>query len=193
MAERRDALPAPDRRARSEAAAGRLLALPETGRATARAGGVIAGYVAFRGEIDPAPVLEAARASGAVVVLPRVGQGVPRLHFHRAEAGAPLRSGPWGLLEPDASAPEVRPGEVDLMIVPGLVFDAQGRRLGYGKGHYDEVAGALRAAGGGLLVGLAFDFQIVDRCPAGEGDAAVDLVVTDERVLRPRPAPGGGA
>jgi 5-formyltetrahydrofolate cyclo-ligase len=112
------------------------------------------------------------------------------LRFHRAEAGAPLSSGPWGLLEPDAAWPEVPVEGIDVMIVPGLAFDAEGWRLGYGKGHYDEVAARARAAGRGLLIGLGYDFQVVERCPAHDGDVALDLIVTDRRVLRP---PAGGA
>src|SRR5262245_22264089 len=83
MDERRSSLPADDRAARSGAAAALVLALPEM----ARAGGTIAGYVAVRGEIDPAPILDAARARGAAVALPRVGAGAPRMVFHRADAG----------------------------------------------------------------------------------------------------------
>jgi 5-formyltetrahydrofolate cyclo-ligase len=190
MGDRRSALSAADRAALSAAAAERVLALPEMEAATrVPDGGVIAGYIAFRGEIDPAPILQAARARGAAVALPRVGTGTPRLSFHLVEARAALRAGPWGLLEPDAAAPEVGARDIDFMIVPGLAFDARGHRLGYGKGHYDEVVRPLRAAGHGVLVGLAYDFQIVDRCPAGAGDETVDVVVTDRRVLRA----GGGA
>ncbi len=85
-----------------------------------------------------------------------------------------------------------------MVIVPGLAFDAEGRRLGFGGGYYDGAFGAgavddsasvprrrpssrRRAA----LVGLCYDFQIVARCPASAEDVPVDLVVTDARVLRP--------
>jgi 5-formyltetrahydrofolate cyclo-ligase len=192
MGDRRSALSAADRASLSAAAAERVLGLPELEAATrAPGGGVVAGYVSFRGEIDPAPILEAARARGATVALPRVGTGAPRLSFHLVDVGVPLRAGPWGLLEPDAAAPEVGAPRIDLMIVPGLAFDARGYRLGYGKGHYDEVVRPLRAAGHGVLVGLAYDFQVVDRCPAGPGDETVDVLVTDRRVLR-APALGRG-
>src|SRR5690242_14165897 len=110
MSARRDAVPAGEPLARGAAAAERLLGLPEAARVLR--GGVVAGYVAFRNEIDPAPALAAARAAGAVVALPRVAEGTPRLRFHRADAGASLRSGPWGLLEPDAAAPEIALGAI---------------------------------------------------------------------------------
>lgn len=183
MSAARVALSGSERSERSEAAAARLLALPELA-ALAGAGQTIAGYVAAKGEIDPSSALAEAAAGGATVALPRVATEAPRLRFHRADAG-PLTSGRFGLREPVAAAPEIALDEIDVVIVPGLAFDAEGRRLGFGGGYYD---GAFAAGGSGkrpALIGLAYDFQIVARCPAGDGDIPVDLVVTDARVLRP--------
>ena len=74
--------------------------------------------------------------------------------------------------------------------MPGLAFDAEGRRLGFGGGYYDGTFGAFGGPGKRpALIGLCYDFQIVARCPAGDGDVPVDLVVTDARVLRPARAP----
>jgi 5-formyltetrahydrofolate cyclo-ligase len=186
MAERREGLSADEGRARAARASSRLLGLPELALG---GGGTVSGYVAIRGEIDPAAVLQAARAAGAAVVLPRISAEPPRLRFHRVGADAPMAVGRWGTIEPhpDAvSCPELPADKIDVMIVPGLAFDARGRRVGYGGGYYDEAGGRVRAAGG-VLVGFAYDFQIVDHCPTGEGDVAVDMVVTDRRVLRGRP------
>jgi 5-formyltetrahydrofolate cyclo-ligase len=80
-------------------------------------------------------------------------------------------------------------GQLDLVIVPGLAFDAQGGRLGFGGGYYDGALAAARGAGRPALIGLAYDFQIVDACPVGPGDLPVDLVVTEARVLRRAAAP----
>lgn len=185
MSAARTALPESECRARSEAACAQLLALPELAGLGGAGAKTVAGYVAARGELDPAPVLTAAAANGAVVALPRVATGAPRLRFHRADAG-PLRPGRFGLREPAATAPEISVDELDVVIVPGLAFDAEGRRLGFGGGYYDGAFGASskRAA----LIGLCYDFQIVERCPAGDGDVPVDLVVTDAGVLRPSTA-----
>jgi len=188
MAERREKLPAEERARLSAAAAARLIAVPEIAARLAPQR-TVSGYVAAHGEMDPAPALAECRMRGAEVVLPRVVDEAPRLRFHRAEGGADglsveLTSGRFGLLEPPASAPEVALEAIDVVIVPGLAFDSAGRRLGRGGGYYDEAAARLRATGRGLLVGLGYDFQMVDRCPAGEGDVAVDCVVTDQRVVR---------
>ena len=95
-----------------------------------------------------------------------------------------LRTGRFGLTEPPETAPgDPRAGRWRSMIVPGLAFDAAGRRVGFGGGYYDGVIDEARA-GGAAVIGFAYDFQIVDRCPAGADDRAVDLVVTDARVIR---------
>ena len=78
MGERRAGLPAAERAARSNAAAARLLALPELADL---AGRTIAGYVAVKGELDPASALAQVAAHGGRVVLPRVCAEPPRLHF----------------------------------------------------------------------------------------------------------------
>jgi 5-formyltetrahydrofolate cyclo-ligase len=177
MSDRRAALAAEERARRSVAAVERLLALPEFGRA-----GTIAGFMATATEIDPREALAAAERRGAVVVYPRVSGDKPRLRFHRL-AGVEPRPGAYGLLEPLAECPEVHPASIDLFLLPGLAFDAEGGRLGHGGGYYDEVGGLAR----GWLVGVGFDFQLVDHCPVGPGDVSIDCVVTDARVVR-RPA-----
>jgi|HubBroStandDraft_6_1064221.scaffolds.fasta_scaffold257509_2 5-formyltetrahydrofolate cyclo-ligase len=188
MGERRAGLPAAERAARSNAAAARLLALPELADL---AGRTIAGYVAVKGELDPASALAQVAARGGRVALPRICAEAPRLRFHEIEAGAvpPAPTGPFGLCEPDAARPEVSMGRLDFVIVPGLAFDAQGGRLGFGGGYYDGALATARGAGRPALIGLAYDFQIVDACPVGPGDRPVDLVVTEARVLRRPPAP----
>ena len=74
-----------------------------------------------------------------------------------------------------------------LVIILLLIF-------GGGGGYYDGALASLgaRAAGRPALIGIGYDFQIVEVCPAGDSDLPVDLVVTDARVLRPavRPDPG---
>jgi 5-formyltetrahydrofolate cyclo-ligase len=184
MTARREALSPAERAEAAQGLAARLAGLPQV--AEAQAGNVISGYVAIagKGEIDPGPALEQARQRGVVVALPRVTAGEPRLSFHRADPGAPLQAGAFGVMEPAAGTPEVALEAIDVMLLPGLAFDRAGRRLGYGAGYYDEVAGRVRRAGHGFLIGVAYDFQLVDRCPAGAGDVAVDCVVTDGRVVR---------
>ena len=84
-----------------------------------------------------------------------------------------------GLRTPRAGRPIV-PSQIDLVIVPGLAFDAGGNRLGRGGGFYDRFLRRLRRSA--ITVGLAFECQIIDTVPADDRDFAVDLIVTDRRV-----------
>jgi 5-formyltetrahydrofolate cyclo-ligase len=196
MSAARAALSETERQRRSEAASARLLALPELAALAGAGPKTLAGYLAAKGEIDPAPALAAVAAAGAVVALPRVAPEAPRLRFHRADA-RPLTPGHFGISEPAAAAPEIALDALDVVIVPGLAFDAEGRRVGFGGGYYDGALGRFgssAAASSGpdkrpALIGFCYDFQIVARCPAGDGDVPVDLVVTDARVLRTARAP----
>jgi 5-formyltetrahydrofolate cyclo-ligase len=199
MNERRAQLDPAHRLEAARGASERLLALAELEDVVHRAGWV-AGFLAVRSEIDPAPALDEARRRGARVAFPRVADDrEPRLRFHAVDPSE-LRAGRFGIPEPPADSAEVPLEDIDLMIVPGLAFDAEGRRLGFGGGYYDEVLsrrpGALdRGTGDGaalgprgprLVVGLAYDFQIVDACPAEPHDQPIDCVVTESRVIRRR-------
>jgi 5-formyltetrahydrofolate cyclo-ligase len=182
MGERREALADDDRRARSAAAVANLLALPELARVEGR---IVSGYVAVKGEIDPAAALAALQAQGASVALPRVSLAVPTLRFHLVGPGVGMvTSSRFGLIEPEESAPRVAPREIAVMIVPGMAFDREGRRLGFGGGYYDGVLAGARASGRTAVVGLAYEFQVVEAVPAGAADLPVDVVVTDQRVWR---------
>jgi 5-formyltetrahydrofolate cyclo-ligase len=183
MAEERDGLPAERRVSMAAQAAEHFLALPEVRNAR-----TVAGFVSTRSEIDTAPLLAELRQRGVDVVLPRVSTGLipPRLRFHRVEAGNPLVFGIFGLLEPSLDCPEVAAHTIDVFMVPGLAFDRQGSRVGYGGGYYDELAAYVRAhpdATAARFVGFAFDFQLVATCPFGEWDVPLDRIVTDERVV----------
>ena len=179
MRARREALADRDVRERSAAACARLLARAELA-ADRVAGRPVAGYLAVHGEIDPSAALAGLRARGALVALPRVTPVAPRLVFHLVAPGAVLRAGPFGIPEPAAEAPEVALADLAVLIIPGVAFDAAGRRLGFGGGYYDGVIDEARA-GGATAIGLAYDFQIVDDCPAGPADVGVDAIATDVR------------
>jgi 5-formyltetrahydrofolate cyclo-ligase len=183
MGKERAALSEEDRRLKSAAACARLLQLPELagpGRRT------VAGYVSLarHGELDPAPALDALAGRGDRIAYPRVAGDAAALAFHLA-ARAALVPGRFGLLEPPADAPAVPAAALDLVVVPGVAFDAAGGRVGFGGGFYDRTFQPDRLGGGRpALVGLCFDLQVVGRCPAGPLDVPVDLIVTESRVLR---------
>lgn len=91
-------------------------------------------------------------------------------------------SGSYGIKEPENGSYDfVGPHRIDLIVVPGLAFDKQGNRLGYGKGYYDRlfVNGTPKT----LRFGVALDFQLVDSLPQSKNDLPVHLIATEKQVL----------
>ena len=89
-----------------------------------------------------------------------------------------LQSGTYGILEPQ-NGKVLSKSEIDLILVPGLAFDEDGYRLGYGGGYYDRYLENFS----GTSIGLCFDACMTDRLPCGEYDKKVDLVVTEIGVM----------
>ncbi len=75
----------------------------------------------------------------------------------------------------------VSPQEIEVALVPGLAFDAQGRRLGFGEGHFDRLLDLLPEDI--PLIGLAFSVQVVPRVEEGAGAARMTAVVTEQAVI----------
>ncbi|HEY4119157.1 MAG TPA: 5-formyltetrahydrofolate cyclo-ligase [Byssovorax sp.] len=138
-----------------------------------------------RAAIDAPPL---PRAAIGAAPLPRAAiedfdaerEGPPRMTFRFVDAAlATMEERGMGFLDPGPDAPEAH--ALDVIVVPGLQFDARGFRLGYGKGFYDRALAARPA--GALAIGVAFEFQLAPDLPSTPNDVAVDLVVTDERTF----------
>jgi 5-formyltetrahydrofolate cyclo-ligase len=175
---RRDAIPLPVRRAKDAAIRERLYSLPEY-RDAAR----VLLYASFRSEADTFSIIEDALSSGKRVMLPKV-EG-ERLAVYEIKGIGDAAPGYMGIPEPPASQ-EVGLDDVDMVIMPGAAFDIKGWRLGYGKGYYDRLgATAPRVAGpAAFFIALAYEEQMADGIPAEEHDVAVDVIITDKRILR---------
>ncbi len=148
-------------------------------------GEALALYAATRGEVATEQVLASALASGKRVSFPRVERPKRRLQFHSVRAWSDLAPGAFGILEPD-DLPHTRvdPGSIDVIAVPGVAFDRRGHRLGYGGGYYDRLLGH-RTTRPRCVVGLAFDFQVLDELPHDADDEPMDWVVTESWAFSP--------
>jgi len=170
----RQSIPAEDRAALSDAACARALELPSIIHARH-----VLSFAAAPEELDPASLTAALRERGASVCLPRI-TGPGSLSLHACEIGDPLEEGPFGLRQPSADMREVFADSVDLVIVPGVAFDAHGARLGFGGGYYDRLLASIPHA---YRLALAYDGQLFTEIPAEEHDEHVDAIVTPSRAL----------
>lgn len=130
-------------------------------------------YHALPDELQTRLILER-WAGRKLLYLPRVkGNELEILPFG---GGASLHSGAFGIREPEGNA-TVDVGLMDLIIVPGVAFDFSGNRLGRGKGFYDRLLCAARCP----LIGIAYDFQVVEVLPAESHDIPMTRIITDKR------------
>jgi 5-formyltetrahydrofolate cyclo-ligase len=135
---------------------------------------VVAGYSPLGSEISPLLAMEEARAVGAIVAFPAFHNPAKPFRFL---AGDPLVPGPFGIMQPKATAPAVDP---DLILVPLIAVDPHGARLGRGKGHYDRVLGRLRKSGA-RLIGVGWPIQrLEDTIPTDPWDVHLDAFASPE-------------
>ncbi|HTO70692.1 MAG TPA: 5-formyltetrahydrofolate cyclo-ligase [Myxococcota bacterium] len=143
----------------ARAALERLLGLPELVRAR-----TVAFYAAIGDEVPVEAAAELCRARGSRVVYPVV-------------AGLALE-----LAERPGRPERVPVEEIELFVVPGLLFDRTGLRLGRGGGHYDRLL--ARRSPGARVVGICYADRVVAELPREAWDEAMDLVVSDRETLR---------
>lgn len=111
------------------------------------------------------------------IIVPKVEKR--KIQLHHLKNFSDLKKGQFNILEPTKSC-EVNPKEIDLVIVPGVSFDQQRNRLGFGKGCYDKILKKIP----GPKIGLAYAFQITKKLPVDEHDMAMDMIVTEKRVYK---------
>lgn len=174
----RQALPADLRRQKSSAIGRRLLDLPVLDGVQ-----TIFTYVNFRSEVETQGLIATWLASGKRVCVPLTSPAESRLTAY--QISDPIRDlipGYCHIPEPDASRlPQVNAAEIELIILPGSVFDLSGGRLGYGGGYYDRFI-SLHAPSA-IRVGLAFELQVVTALPLAAHDQKIHTLVSEARVL----------
>ncbi|MCK0163319.1 5-formyltetrahydrofolate cyclo-ligase [Marinobacter sp. S6332] len=148
----------------------------------------IAIYLPNDGEIDPHPYMSMARLKGIHFYLPVLHPIHPgRLVFSPYYDGVELTANRFGIPEPAFSKGLKRPAwALDAVLFPLVGFDEQGGRLGMGGGFYDRTFAfsRLRPRLAPKLIGLAHDFQKVERLPVEPWDVPLHSVVTDKQVYR---------
>ncbi len=157
---------------------GRLFRLPEFTRAK-----TILFYVSTRDEVKTESMIKKALEYGKRVVVPISNLKERTLNLSEIkDFDSELEPGAFNILEPkERFLRPVSPEEIDLVIVPGVAFDEKGNRLGYGMGFYDRFLRSVKKDT--PVIGLAYEFQIIEKIPVDDTDVTVDKVVTEERII----------
>jgi len=173
MGQRRSRLDGAQVEAFSRAITAKLMALEPLIQAR-----TIMGFASIGNEVDLRPWLSAQMERGKTILLPRVeGEGI--LAAVEFKGWASTLPGPFGIPEPAGA--KTPPEEIEAVIVPGLVFDPRGYRLGYGKGYYDRFLKLLRPTT--FICGVCYEFQVADDIFPHTGDVPVHWIVTEKSEL----------
>jgi 5-formyltetrahydrofolate cyclo-ligase len=167
----RDAL-APEQRERA-AAVIHDRALAEIARVGPPA--TVMAFWSFASEVPTGPLIERVSLQGHRVALPRIVDGELEARLYRP--GDPVTETPFGAREPEGGS-VLDPGEIEVVLTPGLAFDRRGYRVGYGKGYYDRFL--ARTGPRTTRMALCFALQVVEAVPAASFDLPVDVIVTEE-------------
>jgi len=140
-------------------------------------------FVSLEDELDVMPVIRSGLATGKSVSLPRFDKDSASYTPARIGELSDLAPGRFGIIEPGLQCPETPLNHLDFILVPGVAFDARGRRLGRGLGHYDRLLRENRA----LKCGICLEQQVVGEVPEQSHDIRVDLVLTPRGWLQIEP------
>lgn len=136
----------------------------------------VMAFMPFRNEVDTKGIITEIMEQNGSIILPRVVKESHTIRaYHVENLATEVETGTWGISEPLLSLPEVPASEIDIVLVPGIAFDRQGNRLGYGGGFYDRFLPMTKA----LKLGICFDFQVCQHIPAQAWDEKLDDILTE--------------
>jgi 5-formyltetrahydrofolate cyclo-ligase len=136
----------------------------------------ICTYVSLSDEVDTATLIKnELEKNEKICVVPKVAGSILRLYA--IHAWSDLTPGVFGLLEPKTTLTQISPEDIDLFVIPGLVFDITGHRLGYGKGYYDKLLIHTNVP----KIALAYDLQVIDAIPHESTDIPVHICITEKQ------------
>ena len=173
---KRDSLDVSIRQEKSRQIADRLIGLRQYDKSS-----MVLAYYPFRSEIDTTIIIKDAIARGKKIALPMVGKNNLELFYIR-DLVDDLEPGSYDIMEPVPSRCEkAEPSHIDLVIVPGVGFDREHNRLGYGGGFYDRLLS--RIPGSVPRIALSFDLQVIDKIPVSEHDQKIDILITESQTI----------
>ena len=150
-----------------------LFSLPEFQKA-----GTILFYSSIKSEVETMTMIETALLLGKRVVLPAINKSSQALDLFEVKSISELSKGVFGIPEPQKIFP-VEKEEIELAVLPGIVFDRRGYRIGYGYGYYDRLLKDLKIP----RIGIAFEPQIIDAIPSEPHDVPVNKIISENRII----------
>lgn len=175
----RESLSESDRREFSRAASDRFLALLDNYKGA----NIFLCFYPFGSEIEFIPTYKRLLEEGKELYFPVSDIGGHQLHFFKvSDLEKDFHEGAYGIMEPNDSLSELKDFEKDIIaITPGLIFDENCNRCGYGAGFYDRLFAKYPNI---IKIGVAYDSQVVKQLETREYDIPLDYLVTNNRLIK---------
>lgn len=134
-------------------------------------------YININSEVETIPLIEQAWKDKKKIAVP-IARKEREMHFVILKDFSQLRQTKMGVLEPPFCKENIvnSIGKQVLFFVPGSVFDLECNRFGYGGGYYDTY---FEKYPEGIKLGLAYDFQVIEKLPVEQFDKKLDAIVTE--------------
>lgn len=176
--ERRKEIPAATRAQAPHSILNQLLTMSEFIKAE-----TVSSFVSFRDELDMTPTNEWILANGKILLLPYIDPAQRKMSFYEVRDLSSLQRNDYGILEPDPKVHELFDElNIECVLTPGVAFDANGYRLGYGGGFYDKFFSRIRKTT--PRIGVAFEIQFVDRLPTEAYDEPVHYLISEKTIRK---------
>ncbi|MEK6645706.1 MAG: 5-formyltetrahydrofolate cyclo-ligase [Candidatus Firestonebacteria bacterium] len=173
----RDSLSEKERIAKSAEIQNKLFALPEFVNAK-----TIMFFYTYGSEVMTEQMIRGALKSGKKIILPKVDKNKKELILAEIKnVDTDLVKGTYGIMEPkDENLHIVKPNEIDFVVSPGVAFDSQCNRLGYGGGYYDNLF--KKTSKHIPKIAIAYDCQILPSIPVFPFDEPVTKIITEAKI-----------
>ncbi|WP_392486169.1 5-formyltetrahydrofolate cyclo-ligase [Haloimpatiens sp. FM7315] len=139
-------------------------------------------FVSYNNEVDTHKIILKALSENKIVSVPKVISKEKGMVALEIKSFKDLEIGAYGILEPKENCKIIDPSSIDFALIPGLAFDENGNRLGYGGGFYDRFLNLMTNSS--HKVGISYDFQIVNEIPIDANDMKITELVTDKKVVK---------
>jgi len=142
-------------------------------------------YISYDSEINTKGIINKALMDNKKIYVPRTEFKTRLMDAVKITSLDNLIESEYGILEPSAEKPHIDPNGLDLIVVPGVAFDRNGGRMGYGAGFYDRYFEKISKDNMKKVIklALAYDFQILEKIPMNEQDVPVNYIITESKFI----------
>jgi 5-formyltetrahydrofolate cyclo-ligase len=142
-------------------------------------------YLSFKNEVNTYPLVTWCLDNDKIVIAPYCIESERKIvPFEINNLTNDLTKSTFGVMEPKHDIlKKANTQDIDLIIVPGVVFDIHCNRIGFGAGYYDRFL--PKKSKNTITIGIAYDYQVIDNIPTNEYDVPLDFIITEKRIILP--------